>query len=861
MALAVSSIAHGGTGNNSTTTVVTSSVSPAGNSLLMMWTASAKTGGLTVSSISGFGSTWTQVTSQAASSSTTMELWTCQLGGSPGSGTITITFSGSTTASEGYDLWQVTGHNTDTPFIATNTKTVAASSGTNPAITFNAAASTLNLFAFGVTAAANVTETPGANYSELTDASYTSPSVSLETQLSTDSTDVSASATPSVNSNTGAIGVEINQDLKVGVASLDHGGVSGNAGTTMVSNSVTPAANSLLMIWVAEAKTGGITVSSISGFSTWTQVTSQAASSSTTMELWTCQLGGSPGSSAVTVTFSASGSATESYDLWQITGHNSTTPLITSNTKKDKSASGENPTVAFGGAAGTYNRFAFGVCAGANVTQTPAANYTEVTDASHSGPSVSLETQISLDYTDTSAGSIPSVSAACASIGVEINSRLVSIPGVAGAILIRAPGTNAYDSLVLAATPVVYWNNTSGTDATGNGHTLTPFNSPGTAGSLPNGDHAYVFNGTTQYCETPDADSLSVLVTGTGGTGVGTYEAWIRPDVLTFPDEESDGYVYWGGKGTTSQYEFVHRMYGADNTAGRENRISGYAFNLSGGLGDGAYWETPGGETAGTWLHYTLVINFANTSAKYPNGYVTIYRNAVNTNIQTLAGITPGNGTAPLRIGTRDFTSYFEGAIGKYAIYNYELTPAQVAAHYNAMLTGSSGPAQASGGANVTGTAAPVAVAAHGGTAAGNVVTTLRGFSSVPGQQVPGQFDPAFLTALPLPGPVYHNYYGHYVLYYLDYADQITGKTLVAVPGGSYSMTAANSRAGLTVPPPDNRWDTPGLNYFLRRTNEAAVTLARGRAHNADLQARLARGEKIADLEARLARGESLDAG
>ena len=137
----------------------------------------------------------------------------------------------------------------------------------------------------------------------------------------------------------------------------------------------------------------------------------------------------------------------------------------------------------------------------------------------------------------------------------------------------------------------------------------------------------------------------------------------------------------------------------------------------------------------------------------------------------------------------------------------------------------------------------------------------LPGFSSVPGQQVPGQIDPAFLTALPLPGPVYHSYYGHYVLYYEDYVDQVTSKILIAVPGGSYAMAVVSNRAGLTVPPPDNRWDTPGLNYFLRRTSEAAVTLARGRAHNAGLQARLARGEKIADLEARLARGESLDAG
>jgi hypothetical protein len=767
----VASLAHGGVSGNTGTTVVTSSVSPAAGSLLMMWTAAAKTGGLTVSGISGFA-TWSKVTSKTVSSSTEMELWTCQCGASPGSGTVTITFSASGSASEGYDLWQVTGHNAGTPLVTSNTQTVAAASGTSPAVTFSTAADTLNRFAFAVCAAGLVTETPGTNYAELTDASYSGPSVSLETQLSADSTDVSATATPSASVNTAGIGVEINAGL--GITSLDHNGVDGNAGMTVTTASVSPAANSLLMLWIAEAKTGGITVSSISGFSTWTQVASEVASSSTAIELWTCQPGASPGTGTVTITFSASGSASEGYDLWQVTGQDTTTPLVTGNTKAVAAGGAVNPAITFSSALLTSDRFAFGVVAAGSATETPGSGYTEVTDATYTGPSVSLETQASTSYTSVSASGTPSASALTAAIGVEICAAVKNIAGTAAAVLVRAPGGDAYDTAVLADTPNVYWPDTSGTDATGNGHTLTSYNSPGTT-MLPSGDSAYVFNGTSQYCDTPSASDLSVLVT----PGAGTYEAWIRPDVTTFPAEESDGYVHWAGKGTTGEYEFAHRMYGLDNTAGRLNRVSGYSFSLSGGLGDGAYWQTPGGETPGAWLHYVLVINYANTSMTWPDGYVTIYRNGVNTNTQTLAGITPGNGTAPLRIGTRDLNSYFEGGIGKYALYGYELSQARVTAHYNAMISGSSGAAGPSGGANVTGVAAQVTITGGAGTPAGSS----------------GSW----------------RFAGPETLIYPSYIDTLAGHTLTAVPGEGYRIQPAGlgdpvCDADNPVPPPDGKW-------------------------------------------------------
>jgi hypothetical protein len=78
--------------------------------------------------------------------------------------------------------------------------------------------------------------------------------------------------------------------------------------------------------------------------------------------------------------------------------------------------------------------------------------------------------------------------------------------------------------------------------------------------------------------------------------------------------------------------------------------------------------------------------------------------------------------------------------------------------------------------------------------------------SSVPGLGVPGMAVPG------LDGTgagAQYQYLGHVQAYYLDYLDVLTQKTLSAVPGGFYSMVPVNSRAGLTVPPPDHSWNPP----------------------------------------------------
>jgi hypothetical protein len=244
----------------------------------------------------------------------------------------------------------------------------------------------------------------------------------------------------------------------------------------------------------------------------------------------------------------------------------------------------------------------------------------------------------------------------------------------------------SYNDTVLDDGPSAFW--TMGhplagveADISGHRHRGTYLGHP-KAATLPNGETATVFNGSFQYMQVGDHPALSPAT-----AGVLTLEAWMRPDTLHFPHTEGTGYVHWMGKGAPNNHEYAARMYSSGNTENRANRISGYLFNASGGKGAGSYFQQE--VRPGQWIHYVLVINANETSAKYPNGYTKIYRNGKLAQQNNLdyrgTPVSPHHGNAPFRVGTRDFNSFFKGAIGKVAIYGKELPPRRVTQHYVAM--------------------------------------------------------------------------------------------------------------------------------------------------------------------------------
>jgi hypothetical protein len=182
---------------------------------------------------------------------------------------------------------------------------------------------------------------------------------------------------------------------------------------------------------------------------------------------------------------------------------------------------------------------------------------------------------------------------------------------------------------------------------------------------------AAVFDGLTGYVEIPDDDAFSEPARG----GL-TIEAWLRPDSLDMPKREDTGYVHWLGKGSPGQQEWVARMYQQGNDEGRENRLSFYAFNLTGGLGAGSYVQES--VTSGEWIHYV---------GEFDDTHTFIFRDGQQKDSDLLSEyqITPENGTAPVRIGTRDLASFFQGAISRVAIYAGKLAANRVRAHAAAL--------------------------------------------------------------------------------------------------------------------------------------------------------------------------------
>lgn len=111
----------------------------------------------------------------------------------------------------------------------------------------------------------------------------------------------------------------------------------------------------------------------------------------------------------------------------------------------------------------------------------------------------------------------------------------------------------------------------------------------------------------------------------------------------------------------------------------RPNRISFYLFNLDGGLGEGSYFHQP--VRPGEWIHVTAVAGEGNT-AIYKNGeYMRCdeYNGPSGHGCQAHGErIHPSRGNAPLRLGTRDLKSFFQGGLSQVRIWNRLLRPDEV---------------------------------------------------------------------------------------------------------------------------------------------------------------------------------------
>jgi len=192
------------------------------------------------------------------------------------------------------------------------------------------------------------------------------------------------------------------------------------------------------------------------------------------------------------------------------------------------------------------------------------------------------------------------------------------------------------------------------------------------------------FDGTNNYVEIPDSDDFSVNTT----EGL-TIAACMRPDTLQFRASEGSGYVHWLGKGEFPEQEWVFRMYNLVNAEGRPNRISSYVFNFGSPpqRGIGSFFQEP--VTDGEWMHVVGVVDcrriyiYKNGEFKDCDQYLG-HRNRGSVCEEYTRGewIGTQNGNAPVRLGTRDFASFFEGGLRKVRVWRRVLTQEEIQALY-----------------------------------------------------------------------------------------------------------------------------------------------------------------------------------
>jgi len=246
-----------------------------------------------------------------------------------------------------------------------------------------------------------------------------------------------------------------------------------------------------------------------------------------------------------------------------------------------------------------------------------------------------------------------------------------------------------YRDGVLAKGPVAYWRlgecqGPFALDEAGHGHTGLYFGNPtlGQAGAIHRDPNTAIRCNGRDYIEIANSMSFSQPTSGLGLT----VEVWLRPDLLDFPGESADPYVHWLGKGVAGQQEWALRFYSRHST--RPNRISAYLFNPGNGEGAGAYFQDV--LVAGEWMHVVACYEPGDKTTQPPAG-VHIYKNGVHRDgppsIGTLYGnphfnIVPMHGAAPLRLGTRDFHSFFIGGLDEVAIYPRVLSPAEILQNY-----------------------------------------------------------------------------------------------------------------------------------------------------------------------------------
>jgi hypothetical protein len=174
------------------------------------------------------------------------------------------------------------------------------------------------------------------------------------------------------------------------------------------------------------------------------------------------------------------------------------------------------------------------------------------------------------------------------------------------------------------------------------------------------------FDGANDYIQVPDHDDFSQPTTGEL-----TVSLWLSPAVYNFPSSGSSHYINYLGKVASGQSEWGFRMHDRDNTD-RPQRIAWYLWSLAGGSGIGSYTQSP--IAINEWVYIV---------GKADRTYTYAYRNGEFADRdQYSPTVVPQNGTAPLRIGSRDLETWWMGRLDEVRISSVARSDAWIKASY-----------------------------------------------------------------------------------------------------------------------------------------------------------------------------------
>ena len=179
--------------------------------------------------------------------------------------------------------------------------------------------------------------------------------------------------------------------------------------------------------------------------------------------------------------------------------------------------------------------------------------------------------------------------------------RLLSAHALAAAAFVPAAALFSFAAAPTNGLVAAYTFNTSSPNADSTGKSPSANSKNGvtrTTNRFGASNSAWNYDGVGAYAEIADHNNFSVNT-----TGYLTVCAWVKPvgsslnaqGELLFADTQGSGYVYYIGKGTTigtgGNQEWAFRIYSADNTEDRHNRMGVYHWKYSGGLGPGSYFQ------------------------------------------------------------------------------------------------------------------------------------------------------------------------------------------------------------------------------------------------------------------------------